>query len=126
MFMPRKYSFQPDSKDVLKSKGDVEFSASLVFDTNPNEARSELEKLTVQVGFVDYIWSAEVFVCLTNEETYRTFNNSLEKHQNKAGMPGYTNAGYRETKPATVPDSLKKYFRDIRLDVNADMNQVLD
>ena len=112
--------FTPDTQPVLNQKGNVEFLIGLHRDINPDTARSKLELLTKEIGYANYIPVARTLVCTTSQAAYETiFLAELEKcsaEERRIGLK-YTEAGYRELKPATVPETLRTEIKSVHLNL---------
>lgn len=101
------YEFNVDSQEVWEEKGDAFFVMGLHGHVDPNEVKSELEKMSANVGYVTYMKHINLLICVTDRATYeRTFQTQLELDRIKKGQAGYTPEGYRELKPAAIPTEL--------------------
>lgn len=110
------YSFEVDSDEVLKKKGDVVFVMNLHEGADPNKVKSKLEELSAEVGYANYMKHLGALVCVTNQTTYeRIFETQLELNPIKKGQKGYTTEGYGELKPATIPSELSDIVHSVFL-----------
>mgnify|MGYP001600272202 FL=1 len=125
--MPENYNFKRDSKDIWDLKvrehctggREIDFLVVLFEGINPNEARRGLEKLTERIYVHFHNRSTNALECITDAQKYQSlFNDSLEKHADQECRKGYTTNGYKETKPAIIPELINKYVNEIKLDIN--------
>ncbi|MBT3398199.1 hypothetical protein HOA55_02455 [archaeon] len=113
---PKLYNFNPDSVEVLSSKGDVSFIMALNRDVDPNNVREVIEGLAQNIGYVNYIPGACGLVCTTDKETYEEFFRAeLQKGDGPAGRK--TLECYSELQHAKVPDELCDMVSSIDLNI---------
>ncbi len=113
---PVQYEFDLDPKDVYESMGDVGIMVTLKWNTDPNVARAEIEKLTTNIGYVNYLWISSTFLCYTDADTCKdVFSWEVVKEEKREPGVSYTVEGYRQLNAAEVPEGLEDIVQSVAL-----------
>ena len=115
---PIKYEFTPDSDKVLEQKGDVYFNLVLqdIPPIHPTDARREINKITNEIGFMQYNWVGKYICCRTDKDSFESlFQVELEFNPKRKGNMGYTQQGYRALGTANVRDELSDVIKSAYL-----------
>lgn len=115
---PKRYKFEPDTDDVIDSKGDLSFMLVLQRNIDPNIARQRLGEVTSDMGFGEYLWISSSIVCRTDKDNYEDFFTcEVEYDPSKAGQTNYTHEGYKPVTFAKVPDDLADVIKNAHLNL---------
>lgn len=110
------YEFEADTLKDIARKGNLVFHIYMHHNVDPNEVRSELDKMTPNIGYGHYFSFSSELHCTTDRDTYESlFNGTVEFDPSMGCKDGWTHGGYKEKQAAQVPESLKDKVAKISL-----------